>query len=220
MTEETQKLTIDAKLAKIMQEVAYFQKDAKNKGVGYKYASAEAVLQKVNASLSREGIAIDCQSAVTHFNVREKRIDATVAVSLRLHDSESGEVRLFQGVGQGCDQGDKAVMKATTAAHKYAYALGFCISWGDDPEADTKTDAKPAAKAKSKRGKPKASSNGKVSAEAKKLMKAITTASTISVLEGLKDGIGAACLEETELVPLREAFVAKRSALRATEGDA
>ena len=218
MTEETQKRTIDAKLAKIMAEVAYFQKDAKNKGVGYKYTSAEAVLQKVNASLSRAGIAVDCQSEVTHFNVGDKRIDATVTVALRLHDSESGETRLFQGVGQGCDQGDKAVMKATTAAHKYAYALGFCISWGDDPEADTKTDA--ATKPKRKRAKAKASSNGKVSSEAKALMKAIENAPTATVLLSLKGNIGAAELEEDELVPLREAFVAKRTALRADEGSA
>ena len=43
-------------------------------------------------------------------------------------------------MGQGTDKGDKAVMKANTAALKYALAGIFLISWGDDPEADVETD--------------------------------------------------------------------------------
>ncbi len=38
------------------------------------------------------------------------------------------------------DAGDKALMKAQTAAIKYAMARAFNISWGDDPEADPKVD--------------------------------------------------------------------------------
>ena len=43
-------------------------------------------------------------------------------------------------IGSGQDAGDKAVMKAQTAAIKYAYMLSLCIATGDDPEADSKTD--------------------------------------------------------------------------------
>lgn len=43
-------------------------------------------------------------------------------------------------MGSGQDSGDKAVMKAQTAAIKYAYLLSFAISTGDDPEADQRTD--------------------------------------------------------------------------------
>jgi hypothetical protein len=53
---------------------------------------------------------------------------------------------VFEGVGGAADVrykgdtptacGDKAVMKATAAAVKYALTTGFLIATGDDPEAD------------------------------------------------------------------------------------
>ena len=65
---------------------------------------------------------------------------ATVQVEITLIDSDSGEFVMFQGIGSGQDAGDKAVMKAQTAAIKYAYMMSLCIATGDDPEADAKTD--------------------------------------------------------------------------------
>jgi hypothetical protein len=44
------------------------------------------------------------------------------------------------GLGSGQDVGDKAVMKAQTAAIKYAYLMSLAISTNDDPEADSRTD--------------------------------------------------------------------------------
>ena len=64
----------------------------------------------------------------------------TVGCNILLIDSESGESIDLYGIGTGQDAGDKAVMKAETAAIKYAYLLSMAISTGDDPEADTKTD--------------------------------------------------------------------------------
>ena len=55
-------------------------------------------------------------------------------------DSDSGESVKIKGLGSGQDAGDKATMKAQTAAIKYAFLLSFAISTGDDPEADTHTD--------------------------------------------------------------------------------
>lgn len=57
-----------------------------------------------------------------------------------LLDAETGETVTITGLGSGQDSGDKAVMKAQTAAIKYAYLLSMAISTGDDPEADIKTD--------------------------------------------------------------------------------
>lgn len=65
---------------------------------------------------------------------------ATVKVEITLIDGDSGEEVKIYGIGSGQDAGDKAVMKAQTAATKYAYMLSFCIATGDDPEADSKTD--------------------------------------------------------------------------------
>ena len=43
-------------------------------------------------------------------------------------------------MGSGQDAADKAVMKAQTAAIKYAFMLSLCIATGDDPEADAGID--------------------------------------------------------------------------------
>lgn len=65
---------------------------------------------------------------------------ATVRVLVRLVDGDSGESVELYGIGSGQDAGDKAVMKAQTAAIKYAYMMSLCIATGDDPEADRNTD--------------------------------------------------------------------------------
>ena len=65
---------------------------------------------------------------------------ATVKITITLTDSTSGESVTIVGLGSGQDAGDKAVMKAQTAAIKYAYLLSLNISTGDDPEADLQTD--------------------------------------------------------------------------------
>ena len=64
----------------------------------------------------------------------------TVRVTITLVDVESGESIILSGLGSGQDSGDKAVMKAQTAAIKYAYLMSLAISTNDDPEADVKTD--------------------------------------------------------------------------------
>lgn len=133
MSEE--KRTIDAKLAEIMAEVRLIAFDAKNDFQKYKYASAKAVLSKVNEGLSSRGLSIENKSSLLRYDVNEKGShNAIIHLRMTINDGESGETRSFEGIGSGADKGDKAVMKATTAAHKYAYAMAFCISWGDDPE--------------------------------------------------------------------------------------
>ena len=82
------------------------------------------MLERVNASLVAHGIAsiatpellnvVDVTTAkgsVEHL--------ATVRMDITLIDKESGEVLSIGGIGSGQDGGDKAVMKAQTAAIKY-----------------------------------------------------------------------------------------------------
>lgn len=142
-----------AKMAEVGREVAYVQKAGKNKGVGYSYASAEQVLGKVNESLFGRGIAVNTGAKLLRLDVYPDVTDkagkplqvATVEISAVFTDGSrdpSGNLQTVaaSGIGSGGDYGDKAVMKAFTAAHKYLYAGLFCISWGDDPEADSKMD--------------------------------------------------------------------------------
>ena len=126
--------TLEQKLADVMAEVGYVKKDAVNDFHKYRYASAEAVLKKVNAALSERGIALSSNAALAHYEPGH----AIVKLSLTFHDGTDSLT--VEGLGEGSDKGDKATMKASTAALKYAVANAFLISWGDDPEADSKTD--------------------------------------------------------------------------------
>lgn len=171
-----------------MGAVGYIQKDGKNQAQSYKYASAEAVLKKVNAELSARGIAIGSVATLEHFNVthyetsgktrddkvftkQNFRSDAVVklaltftqdlvTVSLDADGKEQTSVQReeisVEGIGASTDLGDKAVMKANTAAIKYCLTNAFLISWGDDPEASAAGDAPSAPKATKSKAKPKA----------------------------------------------------------------
>lgn len=136
---------IAKKLVKVMSECSRVIKNGQNDFHNYKYATAEDVLRKVNASLTKYNIAsvvaptLDSMVEVLNRNEKKEHL-ATVSVQVHLIDSDSGEsVDLF-GIGSGQDAGDKAVMKAQTAAIKYAFMLSLCIATGDDPEADVSTD--------------------------------------------------------------------------------
>lgn len=136
---------IAAKLVKVMADCSYVAKNGINSYHNYRYATAEDVLVKVNESLTKNHLACTVKPTIISFdevtNLKgNKEHLATVSIHIEIIDSESGESVDFYGLGSGQDAGDKAIMKAQTAAIKYAYMLGLCIATGDDPEADAKTD--------------------------------------------------------------------------------
>lgn len=166
---------IAKKLVAVMNECSHVAKNGINSFHNYKYATAEDVLQKVNESLTKNKLAsivcptLESMVDVTNLKGNTEHL-ATVTVQIHLIDSDSGEsVDLF-GIGSGQDAGDKAVMKAQTAAIKYAFMLSLCIATGDDPEADGKTDevtctesqqnVKPAASSKTKAAPKKTAGEG------------------------------------------------------------
>lgn len=133
------------KFIEVMKECSYVEKHGTNDYHGYQYATSADVLAKVNASLVKHGIAsiavpdlLDMVDVTTAKGNTEKL--ATVQMNITLVDTESGETFTITGIGSGQDSGDKAVMKAETAAIKYAYMLSLAISTGDDPEGDIQTD--------------------------------------------------------------------------------
>ena len=136
---------IARKLVKVMTECSFVPKNGTNTFHNYKYATAEDILSAVNKSLAKYGIAcIVIPTLESNIDVLNKSGNiehlATVSVHIQLIDSESGESVEFFGMGSGQDAGDKAVMKAQTAAIKYAFMLSLCIATGDDPEADADMD--------------------------------------------------------------------------------
>ena len=129
-------------LAEVMAEVRYVQKDAENEFHHYKYASAEAVLKKVNGALSHRGIAASSKvELIRHdFIDSQKGTKILATVKLAIDFTDGTDSIHAEGLGAGIDSGDKAVMKANTAAIKYLCQNAFFISWGDDPKADAGTD--------------------------------------------------------------------------------
>ena len=136
---------IAKKLVRVMADCAYVQKSGTNDFHRYKYATAADVLEKVNASLVKHGVAVTAQAElidlreVTTAKGNIERL-ATVRTTLTLVDSDSGEAMVSSGIGSGQDPGDKASMKASTASLKYAWMTTLAIATGDDPEADSTVD--------------------------------------------------------------------------------
>lgn len=136
--------SLTAKLAEIMKECSHVLKNGKNDFHGYKYATCADVLEMVNNSLSSHNICslvtpelLRMDEVVTAKGGKEHL--ATVKMDISLIDGETGESVTITGIGSGQDNGDKAVMKAQTAAIKYAYVLSFAISMDDVPEDEKST---------------------------------------------------------------------------------
>jgi hypothetical protein len=133
------------KLSRVMASCRYVQRDRKNEFLKYRYASAAAILEKVNAACVEQGLAtvvaskvIDQSEKVNRSGVSETLV--TVQSDVTVIDCESGESLTFTGLGSGQDIGDKAVAKAQTMALKYAWMTTLNIATGDDPEADASVD--------------------------------------------------------------------------------
>lgn len=128
-----------------MKDCSHVSKNGTNDFHHYDYATAADVLQMVNESLTKHGIASVVSTSLVDFRdvtTAKGNIEhlATVEVAVTLIDSESGESVIIKSLGSGQDAGDKACAKAQTMAIKYAYLTSFAIATGDDPEADSHTD--------------------------------------------------------------------------------
>lgn len=134
-----------AKLCKVMKTCAVVPKDKQNPQQHYKYASSDAILERVNPALVEAGLATVCQVEILDRRDRTTSTGAiwelvTVRVRLTIVDAETGEFMESEGIGQGYDGSDKALSKAQTQAKKYAWMLALNISTGEDPEGDERSD--------------------------------------------------------------------------------
>lgn len=133
------------KLSLAMKSCSYIEKTGENTFHGYSYVTSSDVLERVNEALTSVGLItavtptlLDLREVQTAKGNIDKH--ATISVTISIIDVETGESIQISGIGSGQDSGDKAIMKAETAAIKYAYMLSFCVATGDDPEADNTTD--------------------------------------------------------------------------------
>ena len=114
---------IAKKFVEVMRDCSHVAKNGSNDFHRYKYATAADVLEKVNASLTKHGLA----TAVTPNILSTQQVSTakgnvenlvTVEVVVMLIDPDSGETLTIKGLGSGQDAGDKAVAKAQTMAIK------------------------------------------------------------------------------------------------------
>ncbi len=136
---------IAKKFVEVMCECSHVAKNGTNEYHRYKYATAADVLEKVNTSLTKHGLAsvvtpnlLNMQQVTTAKGNVEQL--ATVEVVITLIDSESGETLTLKGLGSGQDSSDKSIAKAQTMSIKYAYLNSLAIATNDDPEADRHID--------------------------------------------------------------------------------
>jgi hypothetical protein len=146
--------TLAARLTRVALACGYVQKDAANAFHKYRYASAAAVLAHVNTALAENGVAVlsTSPSIVSADGAGKERV-VTVRMEVVVGCATDPARATFVGLGSGMDAGDKAVMKATTAALKYAWMGALNISTGDDPEADEDTDRRQNARGRSEGAK-------------------------------------------------------------------
>ena len=136
--------TLVQKLADVMAEVGYVQKDGKLAAFPYyTYATSEKVYEKVREALSELGIAVsgDCELVFSEvIETADKKLRHLAMIKHTLTFTDGTDSLSVSSIGGGMDSGDKAAQKADTVAVKYCLAKAFLISWGDDPEADDETD--------------------------------------------------------------------------------
>lgn len=174
------------RLAKASGMIGAIPKDRKNEFHGYDYASADTLLAAVAAALGKCGIAVGTRAELVSYEDREdvkgrgRKKHAVVRLTVRyLYGTAHVSA---EGLGSGEDSGDKAVMKAMTAAQKYAHRTGLSIPFGGaDPEADASTDRGHAEE--------RASSKGAPSPELSAVLRSIAAATTQAGLDAMRPAI-------------------------------
>lgn len=152
--------TLKEKLSKVAAHCAYVRKDGVNLFHKYNYATAATIFEKVNEALIEHRlisvptfeIASDKELTNAKGN-RENMVACRCVLSVFDLDSDTKPLSTV-AFGSGQDNGDKAVMKAQTAALKYAWMMLLNISTGDDPEDDAKVDSRMAGEPITKKKTP------------------------------------------------------------------
>ncbi|MBE8950736.1 MAG: ERF family protein [Quinella sp. 3Q1] len=141
-------MAIGKKLVAVMAACRYMPQDGYNSFQKYKYTTAAGMFAKINEAMTEQGLFVQVESTLielrdvtTSKGNAEKH--AVVSAKVTITEADTGETVTFTGLGSGQDGGDKSVMKAQTAALKYAYIGGLCIAMSDDPESDTNATYQP-----------------------------------------------------------------------------
>jgi ERF superfamily len=140
------KLTLLAKLAKIVAAIDHVEKSGRNEFHKYNYVRAADVAWVVRKALSEQNIYLVSDVVeVRNYEIPAKEgmmqaVDVKMEFSLFDGDSPETSPIVLHAWGTGTDKGDKAIYKAQTGALKYGLRHAFLIPDESDPEADTAVD--------------------------------------------------------------------------------
>lgn len=127
---------IHEKMLNVMAAVNKIPKKGTNAHQKYTFARAEDVFDVIRKAFVENRLVL----YTTSETLFAEPGNAIVRMTGKIVDVDTGESGIIQGLGSGTDNGDKYIPKANTFAAKYMIANTFLVSWGDDPESDTKTD--------------------------------------------------------------------------------
>lgn len=132
------------KLAKVMSDVSFIQKDKRNEKQSYNYASEATIKAHFHKSFLEHGVLFYWSTdsiSNEKFEVQGSSgirtvFQSTVFCTFKFVDADNNEALEGKAIGVGQDSGDKAVYKAITGALKYALTANFLVETGDDPEVE------------------------------------------------------------------------------------
>lgn len=122
----------------VMEQVPYLQKQ-RGPGLNYSYAGEAALLEKLHPAMLLAGLTFRPVAMTVLHNGEYKTAHgklmnhAIISATYELRHV-SGESLQVTALGEASDTGDKATLKAMTAALKYALRQTFLIETGDDPD--------------------------------------------------------------------------------------
>lgn len=149
--QEGSMLNIYQRMANVMNDVSYVQKEDKKVNNQYTFVSHDAVTAKIRPALLKHGImpVVSVKAHVQDGN----RTEATIVVRFVNVDQPEDAIEV-ESFGYGIDPQDKGPGKAVSYAFKYALLKVFCLETGDDPERDN-IEYQPAPAEKPKPARPK-----------------------------------------------------------------
>ena len=137
MSDEAKGLTIHQRMAAVMKDVAYVQKDDSVRDKSgkrlYRYVSHDDVVAKLRPSMVEHGILM--VSNVVEHAQDGNRTSVLLEVDFVNVDKPEDTVTVH-ALGYGIDTQDKGPGKAVSYAKKYALLTAYMLETGDDPERD------------------------------------------------------------------------------------
>jgi hypothetical protein len=134
---------LNDKIIAIAKDLGPLSKDSRNDSQHYSFLSTQNLMTRLQPILHKHGVVgfqsaklLNSEKYTTKSGAEAQRV--VVACEILLSDGQ-GLVSV-SALGGGADHGDKAIMKAQTAAYRECWVKLLALPIGDDPEADEKTD--------------------------------------------------------------------------------